>query len=308
MSQQYSYGPGSGGYGSTGGGGGGGGGGGYGSGGYGSGGYGGPPAGGPPPPPQHPYQQGGYGAGGYGASQGQGGYGARPPPPPQQQQGGGYGAGGYGAGGYGGGGGGPGGPPGGGYGQPQRPQAFNDATGPPPGADLQLWQWFIAVDGDRSGRISPVELQSALVNADNTTFDLDTVKMLMTIFDTDRSGEVTFNEFVGLFEYVQTWRGIFQKFDSDRSGSIDQNELGNALQSFGFGLSPRLLTIVTQKYITPPSSSRQPPGGARVGSGVTFDRFVRCCCVVKALTEGFQKHDPVSESNEVAAPSRGVLE
>jgi hypothetical protein len=23
----------------------------------------------------------------------------------------------------------------------------------------------------------------------------------------------------GLFEYVQTWRGIFQKFDSDRSGT-----------------------------------------------------------------------------------------
>lgn len=32
------------------------------------------------------------------------------------------------------------------------------------------------------------------------------------------------------------------------AGSIDGNELGNALRSFGYGLSPRLLHILTQKY------------------------------------------------------------
>jgi len=38
------------------------------------------------------------------------------------------------------------------------------AYGPPPGADPQLWQWFRAVDEDRSGSISCQELQRALVN------------------------------------------------------------------------------------------------------------------------------------------------
>jgi len=38
--------------------------------------------------------------------------------------------------------------------------------GPPPGADLQLWQWFQAVDGDRSGAITVGELQAALVNGE----------------------------------------------------------------------------------------------------------------------------------------------
>ena len=37
-------------------------------------------------------------------------------------------------------------------------------TGPPAGADPQLWQWFTAVDSDRSGSISVSELQAALVN------------------------------------------------------------------------------------------------------------------------------------------------
>ncbi|KIM87575.1 hypothetical protein PILCRDRAFT_815136 [Piloderma croceum F 1598] len=36
--------------------------------------------------------------------------------------------------------------------------------GPPQGADPQLWQWFQAVDVDRSGSITVNELQTALVN------------------------------------------------------------------------------------------------------------------------------------------------
>lgn len=226
MSNQYSYG-----------------------GGAGGGGY-----GGPPPGHQGGYgQQQQYGGGGYGAPPPQqGGYGA--PPPPGQQ--GGYGAHPPGQQGYG------APPPGqqGGYGSQQssygappqqgygRPQAFNASTGPPPGADPQLWQWFIAVDRDHSGQINPQELSQALVNGDWTPFDLDTVKMLMSVFDVDRSGHISFDEFAGLWKYIQDWQGVFRHFDQDRSGSIDQNELSNALQSFGYRLSPKLLHIVTQKY------------------------------------------------------------
>ncbi|KAI9569511.1 hypothetical protein HD554DRAFT_2091676 [Boletus coccyginus] len=35
---------------------------------------------------------------------------------------------------------------------------------PPVGADPQLWQYFSAVDTNRSGVLSTVELQNALVN------------------------------------------------------------------------------------------------------------------------------------------------
>ncbi|TKY87585.1 hypothetical protein EX895_003599 [Sporisorium graminicola] len=255
----------------------------------GSGGYGAPPPGqqggyGQPPPQQ---QYGGAG-GGYGA-------------PPPQQQGGGYGApppgqqGGYGApppgqqGGYGGG----GQQQQSSYGAPPqnygRPQAYTASTGPPPGADPQLWQWFIAVDRDHSGQINAQELSQALVNGDWTPFDLDTVKMLMSVFDVDRSGQISFNEFAGLWKYIQDWQGVFRHFDQDRSGSIDQGELANALQSFGYRLSPKLLHIVTQKYSGMPSTGGGPARGA--ASGITFDRFVRACVVIKTLTESFQRHD-----------------
>jgi len=155
--------------------------------------------------------------------------------------------------------------------------------GPPPGADPQLWQWFQTVDADRSGSISASELREALVNGDWSSFDLDTVKMLMGIFDTNRSGTVDFNEFAGLWKYIKDWQGVFRHFDTDRSGFIDGDELHHALSNFGYNLSPTVLNLIEQKYATPPNEHGE------LG-GITFDRFVRACIVIKTATEGFQKY------------------
>lgn len=157
---------------------------------------------------------------------------------------------------------------------------------PPPGADPELWHWFSAVDADRSGSITVTELQSALVNGNWTKFDLDTVKMLMNIFDTDRSGTIGFNEFQGLWRYIKDWQDVFRHFDRDHSGSIDGHELASALSSFGYKLSPMILALVEQKYASGPT-----PMGYGPAPGITFDRFVRACVVVKTLTEAFQAAD-----------------
>jgi Ca2+-binding EF-hand superfamily protein len=141
------------------------------------------------------------------------------------------------------------------------------------------------VDKDRSGAISVTELQSALVNGDWTRFDLDTVKMLMNMFDTDRSGTIGFPEFKGLWKYIADWQGVFRHFDADRSGSIEGRELAEALRSFGYNLSPNILTLVEHKYSSQPTQGGGPP------PGITFDRFVRACVVVKTLTEAFQRVD-----------------
>jgi len=159
------------------------------------------------------------------------------------------------------------------------------AYGPPPGADPQLWQWFRAVDEDRSDSISCQELQRALVNGNWAPFDLDTVKLLMALFDTDRSGTITFNEFAGLWKYIADWQNVFRHFDRDGSGSIDQQELNAALKGFGYNLSNTLLELIMIKYSTDPASRFGPP------PSITFDRFVRCCVVIKTLTESFQQVD-----------------
>ncbi|KAH0588554.1 hypothetical protein H2248_004384 [Termitomyces sp. 'cryptogamus'] len=196
---------------------------------------------------------------GYGAPPG--GYGA-PPPPPH-----GFNA------------------PSGGYGGPMGFASPPGPHGPPPGADPQLWNWFSTVDIDRSGHISATELAQALVNGDWSAFDLDTVKLLMSIFDTDRSGTIGFNEFTGLWKYIKDWQNVFRHFDRDRSGSIDGNELRDALGQFGYRLSPPLLDLLQKKY----ASS---PGGFQTHApGISFDRFIRACVVVKQLSEAFGRLD-----------------
>ncbi|KAF7790936.1 hypothetical protein EIP86_001895 [Pleurotus ostreatoroseus] len=142
------------------------------------------------------------------------------------------------------------------------------------------------------------------------TFDLDTVKLLMSIFDTDRSGTIGFQEFAGLWKYIkvrrdglsslqvhhayqqltqQDWQNVFRHFDRDRSGSIDGRELHQALAQFGYNLSPQLLHLVERKYDVDKASGPVAPGGPP--PGISFDRFVRACVVIKTLTEAFQKLD-----------------
>jgi len=112
--------------------------------------------------------------------------------------------------------------------------------------------------------------------------------MLMAIFDTDRTGTIAFSEFSGLWSYIKDWQGVFRHFDQDRSGLIDQGEFRNALAQFGYNLQPQLLDLLQRKYTSAPPAHGQvnrPP------TGITFDRFVRACVVVKQLTETFQRLD-----------------
>ncbi|KAF4627363.1 hypothetical protein G7Y89_g10794 [Cudoniella acicularis] len=112
---------------------------------------------------------------------------------------------------------------------------------PPNGADPALWPLFKAVDKDGSGQLSEKELRSALVNGDWSSFDPYTVKMMIRMFDTDRSGTIGFDEFCGLWGFLAAWRGLFDRFDADRSGTIDLDEYTNALVAFGYRLSPQFV-------------------------------------------------------------------
>ncbi|KAI8369451.1 uncharacterized protein BYT42DRAFT_584524 [Radiomyces spectabilis] len=164
-------------------------------------------------------------------------------------------------------------PPAGSYGRPPPP------AGPPPGTDPQLWSWFQAVDTDHSGQLTVDELQRALVNGDWSPFNIETVRMMVNMFDTDNTGTIDFNEFAGLWKYIEDWKRCFQTFDADGSGSIDRNEMKNALRTFGYNLSDGFITVLIQKF-------------DKYGKGdVTFDNFVQACVNIKTLTDSFQRFD-----------------
>jgi len=159
----------------------------------------------------------------------------------------------------------------------------------PPGADPRLWELFDAVDEDQSGQIDAGELQSALINGDFTPFDLNTINLLINLFDTNRNGQIGFDEFSGLWRCIKDWQGVFARFDRDRSGTIDRTELQKALTHLDFKVTPQLLDILQRKYdvhASAPHSADQwtPPG-------ITFDNFVRACVVLRQVTKGFAALD-----------------
>lgn len=93
---------------------------------------------------------------------------------------------------------------------------------------------------------------------------------------------------------------MFRHFDKDRSGSIEGYELAEALRSFGYNLSPSILTLIEQKYGASTAAEKvshahytatasAPVNGYGPPPSITFDRFVRACVVVKSLTESFQR-------------------
>ncbi|KAN0081463.1 hypothetical protein V8E55_009087 [Tylopilus felleus] len=160
---------------------------------------------------------------------------------------------------------------------------------PPADADPQLWTWFNGVNTDRSGEITVVELQRALDNGDWAPFDLDTIKLLMQLFDTERRGTIGFKQFSGIWWYIKDWQNLFRHFDRDRSGTIDASELRDALAQFGYRLTPHLIELIEHKYASPVTYTGRPL------PGITFDRFVRACVVVKQITESFKRHDTNSD-------------
>jgi Ca2+-binding EF-hand superfamily protein len=120
----------------------------------------------------------------------------------------------------------------------------------------------------------------------------------------------------GLTVRAQAWESVFRHFDKSHNGTIDGDELRQALEQFGYKLSPPLQDLLKRKYGTglsfehPISSAHclrllildvpwisgggpaaAPPGDRRASSRITFDRFMRACVVIKQLKESFEALD-----------------
>ncbi|CAM1322462.1 Pef1 (predicted) [Pycnogonum litorale] len=168
------------------------------------------------------------------------------------------------------------------YGQqyPGQRQSPGASDVPPPNVRPDIWQWFKAVDADRSGSISCMELQRALLNGNWSPFNEETCRMMIGMFDADHSGTIDVHEFGRLWDYIQQWKYCFESYDTDRSGNIDANELHTALSSFGYRLSKDFCDLVVKKF-------------DREGrnKSINFDDFIQSCVMLKSLTDAFRSKD-----------------
>jgi len=166
--------------------------------------------------------------------------------------------------------------------QPQgygAPPAGAPGYGAPPSVDPQVQQWFSSVDQDRSGRITAVELQKALVNTNWSNFNQETCRLMIGMFDKDFSGTIDMYEFQALWHYIQQWKATFDRFDSNRSGSIEGQELHQAFATMGYNVSPQFVQTVVVKF---------DHFGRRA---LTLDNFIQACVMLKNLTDMFKQRD-----------------
>lgn len=142
-----------------------------------------------------------------------------------------------------------------------------------------LQRLFRSVDKDGSGTIDAVELQSALSNGTWKSFNADTIRMIIHMFDHKRRGNLNFDEFVAAWKYITSWLSCFQTFDRDNSGAIDKQELSEALTRFGYRLAQPTVDFMVAKF-------------DRDGKGsMNFDDFIQCCVTLHTMTEAFRRHD-----------------
>ncbi|KAK6180267.1 hypothetical protein SNE40_012454 [Patella caerulea] len=179
------------------------------------------------------------------------------------------------------------------YGQPQgqqfggyqQPGGYSAPAAPPPGISQELWGWFQAVDQDKSNKITAEELQRALMNGNWSPFNPETCRLMIGMFDRDRSGTIDVHEFAALWKYIQDWKACFDRFDTDRSGNIDAGELHSALRTFGYNLSPQFANVVVMKF------------DRRGQRNINFDDFIQACVSLKSLTDKFRAKDTQQSGN-----------
>eukprot|EP00695_Tsukubamonas_globosa_P000827 TRINITY_DN174_c0_g1_i1.p1 TRINITY_DN174_c0_g1~~TRINITY_DN174_c0_g1_i1.p1 ORF type:complete len:142 (-),score=34.68 TRINITY_DN174_c0_g1_i1:156-581(-) len=111
----------------------------------------------------------------------------------------------------------------------------------------RLQSWFQAVDTDRSGSVSAKELQVALAKG-GLNYSLPTIRALIAMFDNDRTGNVSFQEYCSIHFFIMNMRNIFVQNDVRRTSSLSPAELQHALTAAGFTVGAPTFEVVARKF------------------------------------------------------------
>ncbi|GMH16330.1 hypothetical protein Nepgr_018171 [Nepenthes gracilis] len=105
-----------------------------------------------------------------------------------------------------------------------------------------LREWFDRVDSERTGSITATQLKKAL-SVGNLDFPLSVVQQMIRMYDFDRNGTMSFEEFVALNKFLLKVQQAFSDLERDR-GYLVHDDVYEALVKFGFSLdSPAFYTV-----------------------------------------------------------------
>ncbi|KAJ6708265.1 PEFLIN [Salix viminalis] len=104
-----------------------------------------------------------------------------------------------------------------------------------------LREWFERVDSEKTGNITATQLQSALA-VGNLEFPLSVVQQMIRMYDSDRNGTMSFDEFVGLNKFLVKVQQAFSDLQRGR-GYLEPDDVYEGLVKTGFSLDSPFHTV-----------------------------------------------------------------
>ncbi|GAU89428.1 hypothetical protein RvY_01979 [Ramazzottius varieornatus] len=181
--------------------------------------------------------------------------------------------------------------------QPAQPHAYNPSAPQGPEEDsydgpsvaspnwqekeeeAELQMWFATVDEDNDGRITVQESQQALLNDNYTPFSVETIQMMLKMFDRNSNNTIEYAEFRELKKYIRKWRAVFDHFDKDHSGTINYTEISEAFVGMGYNLSTDFCKKLCARFGKKGSSSAQ----------MNLDAFIYACASIRAMNKDYKR-------------------
>ena len=80
------------------------------------------------------------------------------------------------------------------------------------------------MDTDNSGSVDAAELQAVLRNG-NLNFSMAMTAHMIRMFDRSKNGQLDYQEFLNLHQFLLKVQSDFQQIDVNRRGSLDQQQV-----------------------------------------------------------------------------------
>jgi Ca2+-binding EF-hand superfamily protein len=135
------------------------------------------------------------------------------------------------------------------------------------------------MDLNRDGSITAVELQRALrLTQASSEFDMKTIELLISKYDTNGDREISFEEFFDLYNNLNEEYETFLLTDADGSGLIDLDEFTSALKNKGYFFGKNFYEHIVHEICKRTKKS-----------GIQFDIYIRVAARFDQLCQQYNR-------------------
>ncbi|KAI3441160.1 uncharacterized protein J3R85_002396 [Psidium guajava] len=144
-----------------------------------------------------------------------------------------------------------------------------------------LKEWFERVDSDKTGSITAVQLKRALA-VGNLELSISVVEQMIRMYDFDRNGTMSFEEFVALNKFLLKVQHAFSDLERGR-GYLVPDDVYEALVKIGFSLDSPSFYSVCESF------DQKKNGRFRL------DDFMSLCIFVQSARNLFSSFDTAKQ-------------